>query len=115
MIADAYGAIPLATTSSEHRGARGVSGAAQRHAPPFASTDTKVSSIPTCNWLARSAIGIWANVGMTPGRRTVPFRGRRLADDPASRRLAYTPKGAVRIGLPTDDVDRLFPKLFYEV
>ena len=26
-----------------------------------------------------------------------------------------TPKGPVRIGLPTDDVDRLFPKLFYEV
>jgi hypothetical protein len=25
-----------------------------------------------------------------------------------------TPKGPVRIGLPTDDVDRLFPKLFYE-
>ncbi len=29
--------------------------------------------------------------------------------------ISDTPKGPVRLGLPTDDVDRLFPKLFYEV
>jgi hypothetical protein len=29
--------------------------------------------------------------------------------------ISDTPKGPVRLGLPTDGVDRLFPKLFYKV
>ena len=43
--------------------------------------------------------------------------GRAVLSQLTSRGLltSDTPKGPVRIGLPTDDVDRLFPKLFYEV
>ncbi|MDB5494170.1 MAG: Fic family protein, partial [Phenylobacterium sp.] len=43
--------------------------------------------------------------------------GRAILSQLTSRGLltSDTPKGPVRIGLPTDDVDRLFPKLFYEV
>jgi hypothetical protein len=52
-----------------------------------------------------------------PGRLPSDRMARAILSQLTTRGLLTgdTPKGAVRIGLPTDDVDRLFPKLFYEI